>query len=134
MRNIITLSLILSLATLTAQMSPEEVVQKQLESYNNRDIDAFMSVIDKDITIHEFSNGAITIKGYDDCEAVYANLFKESPHLHSKILTRTVFENKIIDHEFITGRKGSSTPIELVLIYEVAQEKINKITVIRAQD
>lgn len=54
MRSIITFSLVLSIASLTAQMTPEEVVQKQLESYNDRDIDAFMYVVDKDITVHEF--------------------------------------------------------------------------------
>ncbi|MGB3151219.1 MAG: nuclear transport factor 2 family protein, partial [Maribacter sp.] len=111
----------------------EEVVQKQLESYNNRDINGFMSVIDKDITVHEFSSGNIIMTGYDECRMVYANLFDGSPNLHSKILTRTVFDDKVIDHEYITGRKKSDTPIELVLIYEVKQEKITKITVIRKQ-
>ena len=60
-------------------------------------------------------------------------MLRDSPSLHSKILTRTVFENKVIDHEFITGRNGNSTPLELVLIYEVQEEKITKITVIRAR-
>ena len=36
-------------------MTPEEVVQKQLETYNKRDIDGFISVIDENITIHNFS-------------------------------------------------------------------------------
>lgn len=133
MKSIITLFLALTLVSLKAQMTPEEVVQKQLESYNNGDIDAFMSVIAEDITIYEFSNGEIIIKGDDDCKKFYTNLFKDSPSLHSKILTRTVFENKVIDHEYITGRNGNSTPVELILIYEVGDEKITKITVIRGQ-
>jgi hypothetical protein len=112
-------------------MTPEEVVQKQLETYNNRDIDGFMSVIDQNITMHDFATGETTLEGYEDCKKVYADLFEASPKLHSKILTRTVFDNKVIDHEFITGRKGSETPIELVLIYEVNDEKITKITVLR---
>jgi len=116
---------------MSAQMTPEEVVQKQLETYNNRDINGFMSVIDQNVTIHDFATGEITLGGYENCKKVYAALFEESPQLHSKKLTRTVFDNKVIDHEYITGRKGSDIPIELVLIYEVNNEKITKMTVLR---
>ena len=123
----------LTLVSISAQMTPEEVVQKQLETYNNRNIDGFMSVIDQNITVHEFSNGAVVIDGYNACKKVYTALFETSPKLHSKIVTRTIFDNKVIDHEYITGRKGSDTPIELVLIYEVNHEKITKITVLRKQ-
>lgn len=122
------------IVSLSAQMTPEEVVQKQLETYNNRDIDGFMSVIDKEITMHNFATGDVTLKGFDACKKVYAALFEASPKLHSKILSRTTFDNKVIDHEHITGRKGSDTPIELVLIYEVNHEKITKITVLRKQE
>jgi len=131
MKSILALSLILTTLSLSAQMTPEEVVQKQLETYNNRDIDGFMSVIDQNVTIHDFDSGETTLEGFENCKKVYASLFETSPKLHSKILTRTVFDNKVIDHEYITGRKGSSTPIELVLIYEVNNEKITKITVLR---
>ncbi|MFS4492565.1 nuclear transport factor 2 family protein [Maribacter sp. 2308TA10-17] len=134
MRVLILFFLILTPLSLSAQMSPEEVVQKQLETYNNRDIDGFMSVIDTNITMHDFSTGKITLEGYEDCKKVYAEVFADSPKLHSKILTRTVFDNKVIDHEYITGRKGSDTPIELVLIYEVNDEKITKISVLRKQE
>ena len=124
----------LGLQTITAQMSPEEVVQKQLEAYNNRDIEIFMSVIDESVTVHNFETGEITLEGYDACKKTYAALFEGSPKLHSKILTRTLFDNKVIDHEYITGRKGSDTPIELVLIYEVNHEKITKMTVLRKEE
>ncbi len=127
------LSLLVLHSVAAQEMSPEEVVQKQLEAYNNRDIDGFMSVIDQKITMYDFSSGEITLQGYEACKKVYQALFEASPNLHSQILTRTVFENKVIDHEYITGRKGSTTPIELVLIYEVNNEKIIKMTVIRKQ-
>jgi len=131
---LVTLCFILITIRLSAQMTPEEVVQKQLETYNNRDIDGFMSVIDTNITMHDFATGQLTLEGYDACKKVYSDLFKASPKLRSKILTRTIFDNKVIDHEYITGRKGSDTPIELVLIYEVHQEKITKISVLRKQE
>lgn len=115
-------------------MNPEHVVQRQLEAYNDRDIIGFMEVIDDNISVREFSSGAEIIKGYDACKTVYDALFEASPNLHSKVLTRTVFGNKVIDHEYITGRNGSKQPIELVLIYEVNDEKITDITVLREQE
>lgn len=111
-------------------MSPENIVQKQLEAYNERDIEAFMAVIDKDITFHDFATHKTTISGYDECKIYYDALFKASPNLKSTIVNRTIFENKIIDHERITGRNGKTVSTELVLIYEVANEKIVRITVL----
>jgi len=124
--------LLYSTPTLIAQeMTPEQVVQKSMEAYNNRDINAFMAVMDANVSVHNFSDGAVTMQGATACEEVYSELFKASPNLNSKILTRTVFGNKIIDHEYITGRNGSDQAIELLLIYEVENEKIVKITVLR---
>lgn len=118
---------------MSQKMTPEQVVQNQLEAYNQRDINAFMSVIDPKVTFHNFSEGVETMKGRQACKEFYAALFEASPNLHSKIITRTVFGNKIIDHESITGRNGNDEPLELVLIYEVQNEKISKVTVLKKQ-
>jgi len=134
MKAIVKLLIILVVTSLSAQMTPEEVVQKQLEAYNSRNIEGFMNVIANNITFHDFSNGKITMQGYDACKEFYSHLFKASPALHSTILTRTVFGNRVIDHEQITGRNGNQEPLELVLIYEVVDEKISKITVLRTNE
>lgn len=121
--------------TLIAQeMTPEQVVQKSMESYNNRNIEDFMSVMDANVTFHNFSDGAVTMVGAKACAEFYGTLFNASPQLHSTVLTRTVFGNKIIDHEYIVGRNGSEEAIELVLIYEVENEKITKVTVLRKEN
>lgn len=115
-------------------MTPEEVVQKQLEAYNQRDIESFMAVIDPEIKVYDFATAKNTMQGYDACKAFYSKLFNDSPNLHSTILTRTVFGNKVIDHESITGRNGNDEVLELVLIYEVENAKIHKITVLRKEE
>lgn len=114
-------------------MTPEQVVQKSMEAYNNRNIEDFMLVMDEDVTFYNFSDGAVTMQGTQACSKFYDALFKASPQLNSTVLTRTVFGNTIIDHEYITGRNGSIEAIELVLIYEVENEKIIKITVLRKE-
>lgn len=128
------ISVLMATTLLAQNMTTEQVVQKQLDTYNNKDIDGFMSVIAQNVAVHDFTTGEITVEGFEACKKIYSALFEASPKLHSKILTRIVFENKVIDHEYITGRKGSDTPIELVLIYEVNNEKITKITVMRKQE
>jgi len=112
-------------------MTAEQIVQANLDAYNKGDIDTFMSSFSEDITMHNFDDGKITAQGLDSVRAIYEPYFKASPNLHSTILKRTVFGNTIIDHESITGRYGKNDVLELVLIYEVNANKINKITVLR---
>jgi hypothetical protein len=70
-------------------------------------------------------------QGLEEVRKIYQGLFEQSPKLHSTIIKRIIFENKIIDHESITGRLGTENPIEMVLIYEVENEKIIKISAIK---
>lgn len=115
-------------------MTPEQVVQKQLESYNQRDIDGFMSVIDDNVIFYDYSDGNVTMSGAVACKEFYAKLFEASPGLYSTILQRISFGNKVIDHERIAGRNGNKDLLELILIYEVEKEKIIKVTVLRKEN
>lgn len=116
---------------LNAQKSVEEIVQANLDAYNNLDIEQFMSYISDDIEVYEFENKKLSIKGAEVFRKVYDELFQQSPKLHSTIQKRIVFDNKVIDHEYIVGRRGSDIAVELVLIYEVKDNKIFRITVMR---
>lgn len=112
-------------------MTPEQVVQENLDFYNQRNIDGFMTSFSNDITMYNLGNSTPTVVGRDQVRKVYTQLFERSPKLHSTILKRIVMGNKVIDHESITGRNGNPEALELVLIYEVKNQKINTITVIR---
>jgi hypothetical protein len=110
--------------------TPEQVVQIQLEAYNERDIDKFMSVFSDDIELWTLGESQPWAKGKDSVRAVYANLFKNSPELNSQVLNRSVIGNKVIDYERITGRNGGDV-LFLVMIYEVRDGKIFRATAIR---
>jgi hypothetical protein len=125
------LSFFIAMSSLHAQLSPEQVVQKNLDAYNQRDIEGFMAWFSPEIKMHNFSDGQLTMQGLEQVRKTYQELFDLSPKLHSSILKRIVFGNKVIDHEHIIGRRGADQPVELVLIYEVEQERIVKITVMR---
>jgi hypothetical protein len=90
-----------------------------------------MSSFSKSIKMYNIDEQKPTIVGFSEVKEVYNALFQKSPQLHSTILKRIVIGNKVIDHESIVGRNGSDEVIELVLIYEVNERKITKITVIK---
>ena len=121
----------ISFAQNKSQMTPEQVVQENLDFYNNRNIDGFMTSFSEDIKMYNLADPKPTVVGRKEVRSVYTNLFKKSPKLHSTILKRIVIGNKVIDHESITGRNGNADVLELVLIYEVKNQKIYRITVIR---
>jgi len=111
--------------------SPEQVVQENVDFYNARDIDGFMTSFSEDIALYNFSEPLPSLVGLEQIRNFYEELFQLSPQLHSTIIKRITFDNKVIDHESIVGRKGSKEVIKLVLIYEVGKDKICKITVIK---
>lgn len=113
-------------------LTPEQVVQKQLDTYNARDLEGFMSVMSEDVSLVNFEDGSLIAEGFENVKTIYKGLFEGSPELHSTLKNRMVFGNQVIDHESITGRMGQKDIIELIVIYEVNDEqKIEKITVLR---
>jgi hypothetical protein len=112
-------------------LSVEQVVQSNLEAYNNRDLEQFMSWFSEDVELYSFSEMKLVASGKPAIKKLYKELFEASPELHSTILKRIVFDKKVIDHESIVGRKGSKDILEIVMIYEVKDGKIFKMTSIR---
>jgi hypothetical protein len=111
--------------------SAEHVVQQQLEAYNARNIDAFMAVFHADIELWTLGSAAPNSVGWEKVKTVYADLFEQSPELHSKVLNRSVIGNKVIDYEQISGRKGVKEDLFLVMVYEVKDGKIWKAWAVR---
>lgn len=111
--------------------TPTDVVQENLDFYNQRNIEGFMSSFSDSIALYLFGKTEPVANGKNAIQKLYKELFDDSPRLHSTILHRAVIGNKVIDHESIKGRKGSKKPIKLVMIYEVSRDKIDRMTVIR---
>ena len=105
----------------------EEVVDRQLEAYNARDIDKFVDTYSEDIEIYNL-NGEMTMKGHAQLREVYSNLFKNTPNLNCRIVNRIKINNKIIDKENVDMNERV---VEAVAIYEVVDGKIKKVTFVR---
>ena len=111
--------------------NPEKIVEKNLSAYNKRDINGFMASFTPDIALFNLGDAKPSISGFEAIKSFYKKVFDASPKLHSTILKRIVYDNKVIDHERIVGRVGSDKPVEIVLIYEIKGNKIVKLTAIR---
>lgn len=112
-------------------MIPEEVVQAQVEAYNNRDIEAFVNCHAPFVTLSAFADVKPYASGHKDLRAIYQNVFDNSPNLHAEITNRMVFGDTVIDHEKVTGRKGVDS-LEIIAIYKVFEGKIAEVYFIRS--
>jgi hypothetical protein len=108
------------MATSTA---PESVVQRQLDAYNARDIDALMATYSDDAQQFEYPATILT-KGAAQVRERTALRFRE-PNLRARLIRRIVMGQIVIDHEEVsrTFQEGTGR-IELVAIYEVRDGKI----------
>jgi hypothetical protein len=106
-------------------MSPVEVVQKQLEAYNARDLERFLRCFSDDVRVFRPPNGEPVISGKPDFAAFYANQRFNRPALKAEILNRTVLGNKVFDHERIFGVQTEA--MEMVVVFEVENNLITSI-------
>ncbi len=109
--------------------APDAVVQIQLNAYNARDIDAFLSTYADDAELFSFPATSQT-KGKDEMRKRYTLRFSDTI-MHAVIVKRIVMGNTVIDHErvLVTLPEGPGV-MEAIAIYEVRDGKIAKVTFI----
>ncbi|CAN5652197.1 hypothetical protein BH11BAC5_BH11BAC5_33600 [soil metagenome] len=112
-------------------MTINEVIGKQMKAYNDRDIESMMSLFCEEIKIVNFSDSKVLIEGFEECRKMYSDLFALSPKLRAEIINSITFDNTVIVYEYIFGRNGNVEKMEQVIIFEVNEEKISKINLIR---
>lgn len=103
--------------------SPEAVVQRQLEAYNARDINALLAIYADDAQQFEHPS-TLLARGSEQLRERFTARFQE-PNLHATLLNRMVMGTTVIDHEKVTRAfpEGPGT-IELIAIYEVLNDRI----------
>ena len=108
---------------MTTSTTPESVVQRQLDAYNARDIDALMATYSDDAQQFEYP-ATLLAAGAAQVRERTAARFRES-NLHARLIRRIVMGQVVIDHEEVTRTFPEGTGrIELVAIYEVRDDKI----------
>jgi imidazolonepropionase-like amidohydrolase len=106
--------------------SPETVVQRQVEAYNARDIEAFLSFYADDVVIRRLPSNEVAWDSKEAMRPRYAKRFAENPELNCTITGRIVHGNWVVDHELVTGVKDRPR-VRAVATYEVRNGLIRNV-------
>jgi imidazolonepropionase-like amidohydrolase len=113
--------------------SPESVVQRQVEAYNARDIEAFLSFYANDVVIRRLPSGEVAWDSKDAMRPRYAKRFAENPELFCTITKRIVHGDWVVDHELVTGVIGRPR-VRAVATYEVRNGLIQNVWFLPVHD
>ena len=109
--------------------SAEAIVQRQLDAYNARDIDAILATYTDDAQLFNFP-ATLLASGGAQLRERFASRFTE-PDLHAQLQHRIIMGDVVIDHELVTRTFSEGVGrIELVAIYQVRDGKIAAATFI----
>ncbi|MBI4702531.1 MAG: amidohydrolase family protein [Deltaproteobacteria bacterium] len=106
--------------------SPASVVQGQLDAYNARDLERFLSHHAPRVLVVRRPGGAVVAEGREAMRAVYAKLFATSPDLHCRLLGRVAVGSTVVDRELVTGIAGRPY-VPAVAIYTVEDGLIARV-------
>ncbi len=109
--------------------TPYDVVEEQLVAYNLQDLDRFMATYAEDVVIADL-NGPVTTSGKAALRARYADVFKTHPKNRVDLAHRSVFGNKVTDHEKVY-RDGVTLAFEVMAIYTVENGLIARVDFVK---
>lgn len=91
-------------------------MEKQVEAYNARDIEAFVACYADEIGFED-ENGQLRTAGRDELRKRYGELFASAPNLHAEIASRIRVGSYVVDEERVTGLPGGD--VRAVAIYRL---------------
>ena len=103
-------------------MASVDIVQRQVDAYNARDLAAFVACYHDDVRVFRPPAAAPAIAGKSALTEFYRTQRFNLPALHAQIVNRIVLGHRVIDHERITGVHAE--PFEIAVVYEVAGDRI----------
>lgn len=112
---------------MSLDLSAQAVVQRQLDAYNARDLEAWAATYAPNAEQFEYPTTRLAA-GRDNIRARMVTRFAE-PNLHAVLISRIAMGQLVVDHERITRTFPEGTgSIELMAIYEVVDGKIVRAT------
>ncbi|MET3108341.1 hypothetical protein AAKU58_003183 [Oxalobacteraceae bacterium GrIS 1.18] len=104
---------------------PADVIQRQLNAYNSKDVEGWLGTYAHDAEQYSL-HGERLAQGHAEMRSRITSRFLE-PDLHAKLVSRTVMNNIVVDLEIITRnfQDGLGT-VEMLCIYEVIDGLIQK--------
>jgi len=111
--------------------SPAEIVDRQLQAYNERDLDAYCSLFAEDAVLIKLNGNRVLARGIDAIREYYFERFK-SRQLFCRINSRIELAGFVVDHEQVSGIESGT--LEVIAIYEVRASLIKSIHILWPSD
>lgn len=111
--------------TKTDKKCISDVVDRQVQAYNKRDIDAFADTYHEDVELFIFPNDKFC-HGKEDLRRQFSKRFAERPKAHATIAARIILEPYVVDDEILSGVPTIGT-LRLLAQYEVKGGLITKV-------
>lgn len=100
-------------------MRAEDIVARQLDAYNAKDIDKFMSCWAKEALVFAHPD-VLLASGHGDIRARHVLRFQE-PDLFAHLVSRIVMGSRVIDTELVTRNFPEGVgQVDVIGIYEIA--------------
>ena len=113
----------------SAQRSPADIAQAQLDAYNVQDLDAHCAFFADDVTVADL-NGDVTIQGIAAYRAKYVQVFADFPQNRARLVNRICVGQTVIDHEDVS--RGPDGPnFQVIAIYTLAGGKIARVDFVK---
>lgn len=102
------------------------IVQKHIEPFNNRNLEAFANAFDENVSVNRFPSEKM-YSGRNTLKENYKQFFKNNKKSKVVILNRMTHNNIVIDEELVTV---NNTTNRQVTIYDTDADNINSMTFI----
>jgi hypothetical protein len=106
-------------------LSAVDVVQRQVEAYNEHDLESFVASYSDVVEIFRMPSAAPAISGKRQLAEFYATQRFSIPDLKAEILDRIVSGNKVVDLERVHGLRAD--PVEMIAVYEIVDGLISRV-------
>lgn len=93
-----------------------EAIDRIVDAFNRRDVDAFAAGYATDVTIEDAS-GEPVVRGTAELRARYGELFARHAELRLEVLSRILVGEHVVDEELVSGR--AVEPERLVAVYHL---------------
>ena len=106
-------------------MTPQEVVELQLEAYNAKDAEKFALTYAEDVHVLMMPNLLLAVRGREALRKHYSENVFTKTELRAEVVSRSIVGNKVTEHEVVHGL--SEKPMEFVVVYEVVANLIQAV-------
>ena len=108
-------------------MHPTDLVQAQLDAYNERDLDRFLAAYADDIRLYRPPAEEPALIGKPAFADFYRTRRFNVPGVRADLVSRQTSGHLVVDHERITGL--AAEPVEALLVFRVIGGLITEVWV-----